>query len=77
MTKIHLYLCQFSKKGFNTAYFSESGNTTVVNELFTISVNIVLLGYELILELILRMLIGLFAQLVYLLCILCKISLPD
>ena len=44
--------------------FYESGNTPVENELFTISVNIVVIGSEIILELILRMLNGSFTHLV-------------
>ena len=51
-------------KGLSTAYFSESGNTPVENELFTISVNIVVIRSEIISELVLRMLNESFAQLV-------------
>ena len=58
-----LYLPAFSN-GYTAANFSVSGNTAVENELFTLSVNIVVIGSDIISELILRMLNGSFAHLV-------------
>ena len=58
-----LFLPAFSN-GFTTTYFSESGNTPVEKELFTISVNIVVIGSGINSDLILCMLNGSFAPLI-------------
>ena len=50
--------------GFATACFPESRKTAVENELFSISVNIVVIGSETISELILRLFNGSFLKLV-------------
>ena len=52
-------------KDFSTC-FSGYGNTPAENELYTVWVNVVLIGSETILELILRMINGSFAQFVLL-----------
>ena len=49
---------------FTAAYFYESRNTPMENELFTILVNTVVIATEIISELILRMLNGSSAQLI-------------
>ena len=44
MTKGHLYVFHALNISFGTAYFSETGSKPKENELFAISVNVVLIG---------------------------------